>query len=384
LYLFIFYSDDEEVNMNFPFRSLVFFAAVLLGFPAATLAAEPMSIKVTMPWTFQGPDSFILVADDAGYYKRAGFDVTIDAGKGSVDAINRVASGTYDFGFADINNLIEFNSKNPDRAIAAVLMVYNQSPFTLFTLKGRGITQPKDLEGNTLGAPVFDASYKLFPAFVVATGIDGAKVTKKNMDPALREVLLIRGDVDFISGHYFSSFIDLKRKGVDPDTIIALPYAKYGLDFYGNAVIASHEMINQNPERVKAFVQATIAGVKDVLADPKKGAAAAKKRDPLVDEALELERLNLAVEMLILTPEISRMASGRWMRSGFRDRSIRSHKHSSSPPSPLPTRSSTRASCRRKRRGWRPASSQDDWLVRFRSASPGWHCGPSQCLTSTS
>lgn len=296
--------------MNSLFRSLMFLTAILFGVPSAAVAAEPISIKVTMPWTFQGPDSFILVADDAGYYKRAGFNVSIDAGKGSVDAINRVASGTYDFGFADINNLIEFNAKHPDRAIAAVLMIYNQSPFTLFTLKGRGITQPKDLEGKTLGAPVFDATYKLFPAFVAATGIDGAKVSKKNMDPALREVLLIRGDVDFISGHYFSSFIDLKRKGVDPATIIALPYAKYGLDFYGNAVIASHKMITQHPDRVAAFVKATIAGVKDVLADPRKGAAAAKKRDPLVDEALELERLNLAVGMLILTPEMRQNGIG--------------------------------------------------------------------------
>ena len=50
------------------------------------------------------------------------------------------------------------------------MMIYDAPPFGLYTLKDSGIAEPADLVGRTLGAPVFDASYKLFPAFAFQTG----------------------------------------------------------------------------------------------------------------------------------------------------------------------------------------------------------------------
>jgi NitT/TauT family transport system substrate-binding protein len=243
----------------------------------------------------------MLVAEDEGYYAEKGLEVTIDTGRGSVDAINRVASGAYDFGFADINNVVEFNATNPDSEVVAVMMVYDEAPFTLFALQGNGIAEPADLEGRTLGAPAFDASFKLFPAFATATGIDEAKVTKTNMDGSLRETMLINGDVDFISGHYHSSFLDLKTKGVDPADMVVMRYADHGLDFYGNAVIVRRETIESDPDLVRGFVAATVEGVRAVVADPSLGAKAAATRDPLIEEAVELERLLLTLDTLIDT-----------------------------------------------------------------------------------
>ena len=97
--------------------------------------------------------------------------------------------------------------------IQVVMMAYEQPPFSIFTMKKNNITHPKQLVGKTLGAPVFDASYKLFPAFAKAIGIDANAVNKKNMDPRLREPMLIRGEVDAISGHVFSSMLNLKAGG---------------------------------------------------------------------------------------------------------------------------------------------------------------------------
>jgi ABC-type nitrate/sulfonate/bicarbonate transport system substrate-binding protein len=53
-----------------------------------------------------------------------------------------------------------------------VMMIYDAPPFGLYALKSSGIAEPGDLVGHTLGAPVFDASYKLFPAFAAQVGID--------------------------------------------------------------------------------------------------------------------------------------------------------------------------------------------------------------------
>ncbi len=71
------------------------------------------------------------MALEKGYYKDAGLDVTIDSGKGSLDAIPKVASGTYQFGFADINSLIKFKDQNPNSELKGILMVYDKPPFAL-------------------------------------------------------------------------------------------------------------------------------------------------------------------------------------------------------------------------------------------------------------
>jgi NitT/TauT family transport system substrate-binding protein len=108
-----------------------------------------------------------------GYFKAAGLDVTVDAGNGSGGAVQRVASGTYDMGFADLAALMEFHANNPDaqNKPVAVMMVYNNTPASVMALKKSGITKPADLAGKKLGAPVFDAGRRAFPIFQKANGI---------------------------------------------------------------------------------------------------------------------------------------------------------------------------------------------------------------------
>jgi NitT/TauT family transport system substrate-binding protein len=285
-------------------------AGTALALMAAGVQAQSLPVKLTLDWKFQGPTSFFLIAADKGYYKAEGLDVTIDSGQGSAGAVNRVVSGAYELGFADINALIEYNAANVGKEVKSVMVVYDYPPFGVYALKSSGIASPKDLAGKSLGAPVFDASYKLFPAFAKQVGIDNASVTRKNMDPSLREVMLIRKEVDFIAGHYFSSFLDLKAKGAKPEDIVVMRYSDAGMDFYGNGIIVSPKFAAENPAKVTGFIRATIRGIKDMIADPKAGIAATKKKDPLIDEALELERLSIAINTNIVTPDAKKNGIG--------------------------------------------------------------------------
>lgn len=283
-------------------------AALTIGFVTPDALAQT-KVKFTLDWVFQGPTSPFLLAEQKGYYKAEGLDVTLDSGQGSAGAVQRVATGAYDMGFADINSLVEFNVKNPDQRIKTVMMAYDHGPFGVYALKKSGIKTPKDIEGKKLGAPAFDASFRLFPAFAKATGIDITKVTMVNMEPRLREQSLIQGSVDVISGHYFSSFLDLKARGVPADDIVVMRYADFGMDFYGNAVIASKAML-EKPDVIKGFVRATIKAWIEVAKDPKAGVAAAKQRDPLIDETVELERLNISLTTNVITPWVKQNGMG--------------------------------------------------------------------------
>lgn len=279
--------------------STAFATAIALSLPSAAFAET--DVKITLPWVFQGPDSFMLVAAEKGYYAEEGLSVTIDAGRGSVDAISKVASGTYEFGFADLSNLVQFAAENEEGAPISIMMVYDEGPFSIFTMANSGIETPADMEGHSLGSPAFDASFKLFPAFAAQTGIDESQVERINMDGKLRETMLLRGDVDMISGHYYSSYIDLLKRGAAPEDLRSFLFSDFGLDFYGNAVIVSRSFAEENPDLVRGFLRATARGIQDVLADPSLGVAAAKARDGLLDEEAELARLELAVDRLIIT-----------------------------------------------------------------------------------
>jgi NitT/TauT family transport system substrate-binding protein len=281
-------------------------AGLALGLASLPAAAQT-PIKFTLDWVFQGPTAPFLVALEKGYYKAEGLDVTMDPGQGSAGAVQRVATGAYQIGFADVNSVMEYNAKNPGKEVMCVFMAYDFAPFGVYALKKSGIKVPKDLEGKKLGAPVFDASFRLFPAFAKKTGI--AKYEHVNLTPQLREQSLVQGTVDFISGHYFSSMLDLKSRGVKFDDIVAMRYVDFGLDLYANGIVVSADML-KNEKAVKGFIAATLKGWKDVIADNKLGIAAAKKKDPLIDEALETERLQISLQTNIFTPYVKANGMG--------------------------------------------------------------------------
>jgi NitT/TauT family transport system substrate-binding protein len=265
--------------------------------------AQETPIKFQLDWRFEGPAALFLVPQAKGYFKAEGLNVSIDAGNGSGATVTRVASGTYDMGFADLAALMEFHANNPTapNKPVAVMMVYNNTPAAVMALKKSGIKTPADLNGKKLGAPVFDAGRKAFPIFAKANNV--GNVTWTSMDPPLRETMLVRGDIDAITGFSFTSILNLEARGVKADEIVVLPYPQYGVKLYGNAIIAGEDFLKKNPEAVKRFLKAFTKGMKDVIADPKAAVATVKERDGIVNADLELRRLKLALDATVLTPD---------------------------------------------------------------------------------
>jgi NitT/TauT family transport system substrate-binding protein len=207
-------------------------------------------------------------------------------------------------GFGDINSLIKFRDANPTVPIKAVFMVYNKPPFAIVGRKSRGVAKPKDLEGKKLGAPAADGAFAQWKIFTKANDIDAAKVTIDNVGFPVREPMLAAGQVDAITGFSFSSFINLKDRGVPVDDITVLLMADYGVNLYGNAIIVNPKFAAEHPDAVKKFLTAFVKGLKETVKNPEASVASVLKRNDVAKKDIELERLKMALKDNILTPEV--------------------------------------------------------------------------------
>ena len=286
------------------------FAAALLTLSAVHAAGAETDLKFALDWKFEGPSAPYFVAIDKGYYKAEGLNVTVDSGPGSVAGIARVAAGTYPIGFFDINSLVKFRDQNPEKAVTAVLMMYDRPPFSIVTLTRTGITKPKDLEGKILGAPAADGAFAQWKAFVKENGIDEAKVRIENVGFPVREPMLAEGKVDAITGFSFSSYFNLQQKGIAPGDIKVLLMSDYGLVSYGNAIMVNPDFAKANPKVVAGFVRATIKGVIDTVKDPDSAIKSVMQRNETGDARIELDRLKMSVRDNFVSPWVKENGFG--------------------------------------------------------------------------
>ncbi|WPB57153.1 ABC transporter substrate-binding protein [Xylophilus sp. GOD-11R] len=284
--------------------------AGLLGTVPVTAMAQT-KIKFVLNWKYQGPQAWFFLAQDKGYFKTEGLDVEFDQGEGSAAPIAKVASGAYTAGFGDINALIGLVAKRPGDAPVAVDMLYNTPPFTIVVKQDSPIKTPKDLEGKTIGGPANDGALKLFPAFAKLAKVDASKVNLTNMAPNLREQMLMRGQVDAVFGYVNTIRFSAKLAGIDPDKQLRfINYGDYGLDLYSNAIVFSRSFIKENPAAVKGFLKALNRAVGDVIANPEAAMDYVMKREPLLNRAVEKERLLATVQAEMSHPEVARIGFG--------------------------------------------------------------------------
>lgn len=284
-------------------RKIMFSLAVAMGL-ASPVLAEGVPIKFTLDWKIQGVHGWFYLAKEKGYFAEEGLDVTIDQGEGSAATVSRIMSGAYDAGFGDMNAIIQNAATNPDEAPVMVYQIYNQPPFAVLTKADGPVENLTSLEGLKVGAPPGSASTKLFPALATAAGFDAEKVELISVKSNLQEQMLVQDQVSASLVFNVTSNLNIIGIGMDPEKDFTwYPYGASGLDIYSNGVMVSPKLLAENPEAVQGLVNAIAKAMADVLSNPQEGIDIITATEPLSDGALELKRLQFALDNLIFSDE---------------------------------------------------------------------------------
>lgn len=281
------------------FRPLLAAAAATLALGGA--AAAQTRIPFALDWRFEGPAAPYFAAVDNGHFEAEGLDVEVTEGQGSLDAIPKVATGAFPFGFADINSIARFLDSNPGAPIIAVMMVYDKPPAAMVGRRSLGMEELSDIEGKILGAPPPDGAWSQFPAFAAANDLDMSAITVEPVGFPTREPMLADGQVAAVTGFSFSVVLNLTRLGVPPEDIAVFLMADHGVEYYGNAIIVNTNFAEANPEVVTGFIRAVAKGWADAIADPEAAVETMISRTPASDVAMETARLEMAIADSVLT-----------------------------------------------------------------------------------
>ncbi|MGP8306948.1 ABC transporter substrate-binding protein [Vibrio sp. YIC-376] len=252
----------------------------LLCASGSSLAADKVTFQ--LDWLPGGDEAPVFVGVQQGFFAEEDLDVTILGGKGSTDAITKVATGTADIGYADIVALMVAKA-NDNVPVKAIYSLFNKAPYAFFVLDDSGVKSVKDVSGKTIVTSPFTSANVFLPIMLKKNGIDENSVKVLKADPGALNPMLITGQSDVMISWMTDRVKNTEQAEQAGKKLNVLPWYDAGLEFYSASVIASDKFMSENPDVVKRFVKAYVKAVEYTWAHPEESGTAIHKMVPDVD-----------------------------------------------------------------------------------------------------
>jgi NitT/TauT family transport system substrate-binding protein len=282
-----------------PSRAIIAFLVLILAAcqpPGSADQTQTSELRqVTLLLGFRPDVQFapFYVAQRDGFYADAGLEVTIEHQQ-APDVQRLVADGQAEFGVADATDVMI--ARTQQIPIKYVSTLYQSFPVALIGDSSVVPTEPSGLDGMTIGTPGrFGSSWHALLALLDAGGLTEEDVTIREYPQFNQVDGLSNGDVELITGFRNNEPLRLEARGIEiglltVDDVVPLP---------GPGVIVADELLADEPDLVRSFIDATAAAQAAVIADPDLGFAAAEASVPTIAEDPEVARavLDATVEL---------------------------------------------------------------------------------------
>jgi len=227
-------------------------------------AQDLKPIKMRLAYTAGGVDAPFFVALGKGYFKEEGLNVEILDGNGSTGTIQAVGNNSVEIANASLGALIQASATAGFNNLTAVFGLVQKDPSSIISLKGSGITSPKDIEGKRFATEARNLTDGMITAFTEANGVDFDTV--KLIVTETFQTALLRGDADFVNVWAHPNGDQIKQFAEIEEPML---FADYGINILGTSVIARKEWLAENGEAMRGFLRAVNKAHADVQADPK-------------------------------------------------------------------------------------------------------------------
>jgi len=273
-------------------------SVAVLGASLLALASHAQDkVEFALSWLPTGDYAYYSAGVLKGFYKEQGIDLTIRRGFGSIDAVSKVATGTFPIAEADISAVMagRVRQKAP---VKCVLNTQTLSPHSLIVMADSGINSIRDLPGKTIGTQPGNSISLYFPIVARMNKIDATSVKSTNVDAAAMVNLLISGRVDAIT-LFGTGIAGVNRQAAQVGKKAkVLRYADFGLQMYSLCVIASEDTIAKNPDLLRRFNRATLKAREWARANPEETATLHNQMWPEVNRADALAALTASFDFV--------------------------------------------------------------------------------------
>lgn len=276
---------------------------------SASISFGSEKITVQLRWSHGFQFAGYYAAIEKGFYKDAGFEVTVREGGVAVDTVNQVLTGKAQYGVTNSELLVHRAKGDPVVALAAI---FQHSPHVFLTRRATGIRNPQDFIGKVVKMSS-DARDIELHAMLKSEGVDLDQLVVLEEQAGPDDYL--DPHIDAVGAYITDQSFYLEQAKVDY-TIIAP--ATYGIDFYGDTLFTSQTQIDRDSQQVEKFRQASLLGWRYAMNNPEEIVdflitkyGCTKQRDHLLSEARAMEKLILP-KMI----ELGHMNPGRWQHIG--------------------------------------------------------------------
>ena len=222
-----------------------------------------ISITLQLDWKANAQFAGPLVAQEEGWYREAGLDVTIRPAGDNTDSVTEVVThqGWIGVGEADVL-LVARTEGKPIKAFATMLQT---TPLVLITLQSSGLKNFSDLRGKRIGLHA-DAqkAIDVLLSFNRMTRQDvKIRVAPYNLD------LLLQGNVDAIQGYSVDEVVDLRLRG---HAVNVIPTNENGYVAYAEVLFTTEKFLDSDPSTIATFLRVTNRGWERAMKEPRQTA----------------------------------------------------------------------------------------------------------------
>ncbi len=258
-------------------------AAVLAATPA--MALDEVSFGTN--WVAQAEHGGFYQAVVDGTYEKYGLDVTIEPGGPQVNNRLMLPTGRLDFLMGG-NMLQAFSAVENDIPTIAVAAIFQKDPQIIMTHPGQGLDTFDSLKTIDLliGADGL-ASYYQWMVSEYGFSEEQVQPYTYNFAPFLSDVRL--GQQGYLTSEPFA--IE-NEAGITPNIFLL---ADYGFDTYSTTIETRTDLVEDNPDLVKRFVEASIIGWYNYLYGDNEAANAMIQRD---NPEMSAEQIAFSIEKM--------------------------------------------------------------------------------------